>query len=112
MEIPLINPTMLSECSIRLISKVLNAIDAVTFTTSKFFKVVDSEIFKFTHIPHIIITVAISINKLIKLDNKHQISLLSFYYNNGINLSLSRIPDAAILPAALKPLLPLPELPK
>ena len=50
MEVLLIDPIIFSECSFRLIPKVLNAIDVIVFTASKLFRVIDSEMFKLAHI--------------------------------------------------------------
>ena len=63
-----INPIIFSECSLRLIPEVLNAIDVIGFTTSKFFRVIDSEMFELAHIQGIVTSIAISINKAVRLD--------------------------------------------
>jgi hypothetical protein len=68
MEMLLIDPIMFSECSFRLIPKVLNAIDVIAFTASKLFKVIDSEVFKLAHIQCMVNSITISINKAVRLD--------------------------------------------
>lgn len=70
MEVPLIDPIIFSECSFRLVPKVLNAIDVIAFTASELFKVIDSEMFEFAHIQCIITSIAIRINKAVRLDFK------------------------------------------
>ena len=63
MEVFLINPIILSECSFRLIPKVLNAIDVIVFTASELYRVIDSEMFKLAHIHCIVTSIAIRIKK-------------------------------------------------
>ena len=50
MEVLLINPIILSECSFGLIPEVLNAIDVIVLTANELYRVIDSEMFKLTHI--------------------------------------------------------------
>ena len=68
MEVLLINAIIFSECSFRLIPEVLNTIDVIVFTTSKHFRMIDSEVFKLAHIQGIVTSIAISINKAVRLD--------------------------------------------
>jgi len=75
MEVLLIDSIILSECSFRLIPEVLNAIDVIVFTASELFRVIDSEMFKLAHIQCIVTSIAIRINKAVRLDftlnNRH-----------------------------------------
>ncbi|KTF07485.1 hypothetical protein MGSAQ_001015 [marine sediment metagenome] len=68
MEVLLIDSIILSECSFRLIPKVLNAIDVIVFTANKLYRVIDSEMFKLAHIQCIVTSIAIRINKAVRLD--------------------------------------------
>lgn len=68
MEIFFINPIIFPEYSLRLTPKVLNTIDVIGFTASKLFRVIDSKEFKLTHIQGIVTSIAISINKAVRLD--------------------------------------------
>ena len=68
MEVLLIDSIILSECSFRLIPEVLNAIDVIVFTASELFRVIDSEMFKLAHIQCIVTSIAIRINKAVRLD--------------------------------------------
>ena len=68
MEVLLIDPIIFSECSFRLVPKVLNAIDVIVFTASELFRVIDSEMFKLAHIRCIVTSITIRINKAIRLD--------------------------------------------
>lgn len=75
MEVLLIDPIIFSECSFRLVPKVLNAIDVIVFTASELFSVIDSEMFKLAHIQCIVTLITIRINKAVRLDftldNRH-----------------------------------------
>lgn len=68
MEVLFINPIIFSECSFRLVPKVLNAIDVIVFTASELFRVIDPEMFKLAHIQCIVTSITISINKAVRLD--------------------------------------------
>ena len=75
MEVLLIDTIILSECSFRLVPKVLNAIDVIVLTASKLFRMIDSGMFKLAHIHCIVTSIAIRINKAVRLDvtldNRH-----------------------------------------
>ena len=66
MEVLFINSIIFSECSFRLIPKVLNAIDVIVFTASELFRVIDSEMFEFAHIQCIVTSITIRINKAVE----------------------------------------------
>ena len=75
MKVLLIDPIIFSECSFRLVPKVLNAIYVIVFTANKLFRVIDSGMFEFAHIQCIVTSIAILINKAVRLDfmfdNRH-----------------------------------------
>lgn len=68
MEIILINFIIFPEGSFRLIPEVLNTVNVIVFTTSELFRVIDSEVFKVAHIQCILTSIAISIDKAVRLD--------------------------------------------
>ena len=68
MEVLLINPIILSECSFGLIPEVLNAIDVIVFSLGKMRGVIDAVMMELRHIKRIIAAIAIRIDNAVRHD--------------------------------------------